>query len=219
MSVFLGELRRVAMKNGLKKEAQFYNFFMDFSSRILEVGQTFQELVNDYSNVESKAAALKKMETECDVMTHNILEELNNSFITPFDREDIYAITKSLDDIVDCIEQVGSRFIIFNVKEMRPECAQFAFQIMLCLRELDMMFKHLPEIKKSSIVRDQIIEINRLENEGDVFYRQNLSDLFKNEKDPIELIKWKHLYEQMEECLDACETVANCVEGVVMKYA
>ena len=207
------------MRSTLKKEADFYKFFMDFSGKLIEVGETFQELVNDYSNIESKAAALKAKETECDILTHNILGKLNNSFITPFDREDIYAITKSLDDIVDSIEQVGSRFIIFDVKELRPECTQFALQIMLCLRELDMMFKHLPELKKSSIVRDQIIEINRLENEGDVFYRENLNKLFRNEKDPIELVKWKHLYEQMEECLDACEAVANIVEGVVMKYA
>jgi len=207
------------MKGILKKETEFYSLFEEFTGKIIEVGKYYQDLVNDYTDVERKVMVLKTMETECDNMTHNILTKLNNSFVTPLDREDIYSITKGLDEIVDLIEEVGNRLLIFNVTELRPECTRFALQIMLCLRELDMLFKHLSEIKKNSIVREQIIEINRLENEGDVFFRETISDLFKNEKDPIELIKWKHLYEQMEACLDSCEEVANIVEGVVMKYA
>jgi uncharacterized protein Yka (UPF0111/DUF47 family) len=85
--------------------------------------------------------------------------------------------------------------------------------------ELEILFQHLPEVKKNNIAREQAIEINRLENEGDVVFRSTMSDLFRNEKDPIELVKWKHLYEEMEACLDACEAVANIIEGVVMKYA
>ena len=207
------------MKGIMKKDTEFYKMLEDFASKIIDVGTTFQELVNDYSNVEHKVMVLKTMETECDNMTHNILTALNNSFVTPLDREDIYSITKGLDEIVDLIEEVANRLQIFNVTELRPECTRFALQIMLILRELDMLFRHLPELKKNNIVREQIIEINRLENEGDVLFRDTISNLFKNEKDPIELVKWKHLFEQMEACMDACEDVANVVEGVVMKYA
>jgi uncharacterized protein Yka (UPF0111/DUF47 family) len=84
---------------------------------------------------------------------------------------------------------------------------------------LDVLFKHLKEIKTNTIVREQIIEVNRIENEGDIVYRRALTKLFKNEKDPIEIIKWKQLYELLEESMDSCENVANIVEGLVMKHA
>jgi predicted phosphate transport protein (TIGR00153 family) len=202
-----------------KKEDEFFVLLKEFTAKIIVVGNAFEALVNDYTNVEMKVARLKTLETECDGLTHTILSALNNSFVTPFDREDIYDITKGLDEIVDLIEEVGSRFLIFDVKELREPCKQFASHIMQCIIELDTLFQHLDEVKKNNISREQAIEINRLENEGDVVFRSTMSDLFRNEKDPIELVRWKHLYEEMEACLDACEAVANIIEGVVMKYA
>jgi len=94
-----------------------------------------------------------------------------------------------------------------------------ADQIFQCIRELEVLFKNLKDIKTSSIVQEQIIEVNRIENEGDIVYRKALTKLFKNEKDPIEVIKWKQLFELLEDSLDACENVANIVEGIVMKYS
>jgi len=209
----------MGMKGIGKKEDEFFTRLKEFTAKILVVGDVFEDLVRDYTDVESKVARLKRLETECDGLTHNILTALNASFVTPFDREDIYDITKGLDEIVDLIEEVGSRFMIYDVKQMRPQCAPFAERISTCLRELDTLFQHLSDIKKNDIARTQIIEINRLENEGDEFFRSTLNDLFVNEKDPIELVRWKHLYEELEDCLDACESVANVIEGVVMKYA
>jgi predicted phosphate transport protein (TIGR00153 family) len=211
-----GQMGRFGVK---KKEDEFYVLLREFSAKIVVVGEALQDLVNDYTNVEEKAAALKLLETECDVLTHNILTALNGSFVTPFDREDIYEITKGLDEIVDLMEEVGSRFLIFDVKEMRSQTKFVASLIVQCVKELDILFQHLHEIKKNNIAREQVIEINRIENEGDVFFRSTIHDLFSNEKDPIELVKWKHLYEQLEACLDACENVANNIEGVVVKYA
>jgi predicted phosphate transport protein (TIGR00153 family) len=202
-----------------KKEDEFYVLLREFSAKIVVVSEVLQDFVNNYTDVEDKAASLKLLETECDVMTHNILTALNGSFVTPFDREDIFEITKGLDEIVDLMEEVGSRFIIFDVREMRPPAKVVASLIVQCVKELDILFHHLHEIKKNNIAREQVIEINRIENEGDVIFRSTIHDLFSNEKDPIELVKWKHLYEQFEGCLDACENVANNIEGVVVKYA
>ena len=173
----------------------------------------------DYQNVADKVAGIKVLETECDMQAHKILTALNASFITPFDREDIYDITKEMDDIVDSLEEVANRFIVFDVKQLKPECLKMAEYIMQAIRELEVLFRHLSEVKKNTIVHEQIVEVNRIENEGDLLYRKALTDLFRDEKDPIELIKWKHLYEQLETSLDSCENVANIVEGVVMKYA
>lgn len=201
-----------------KKEDEFFQLLMDFAGKIVKAGEAFLDLVSKYEDVSDKVAGIKVLETECDMQAHKILLALNASFVTPFDREDIYSITKQLDDIVDSIEEVANRFIVFDVKKLRPECLTMATYIMQAIGELEILFKHLSEVKKNTMVHKQIIEVNRIENEGDILYRKALTELFREEKDPVELIKWKHLYEQMETSLDSCENVANIVEGVVMKY-
>ena len=202
-----------------KKENEFYLLLEEFAGKIVKAGEAFYDLVSNYEDIENKVADVKTLETECDMQAHKILTALNASFITPFDREDIYSITKEMDDIVDSIEEVANRFIVFDVNKLKPESFAMATYIMQAIRELEVMFKHLPEAQKNSIVREQIIEVNRIENDGDVLYRDALKKLFREEKDPIELIKWKHLYEQLETSLDSCENVANIVEVVIMKYA
>ncbi|MBE6033809.1 DUF47 domain-containing protein [Aminipila sp.] len=207
------------MLRAKKKEDIFYHLFIEYAQKIVKSGEAFVDLVKNYENVEDKIAAIKVFETECDMEAHKILKALNGSFVTPFDREDIYSVTKEMDDIVDSLEEVANRFLVFNVQAVKQEAVYMADLIMQSIRELEVLFKHLSEMKKNGIVREQIIEVNRIENEGDVIYRKALSKLFREEKDPIELIKWKHLFEELEASLDSCENVANILEGVVMKYA
>lgn len=202
-----------------KKEDEFFQLLIDFSGKIVKAGELFSDLIENYTNVEEKVAAMKVMETECDMQAHKIHSALRASFVTPFDREDIYEITNEMDAIVDSLEEVANRFVVFDVKELRPSAHLMTLNIMQAIRELEIMFKHLSEIKKNNVVKEQIIEVNRIENEGDILYRKSLAELFREEKDPIELIKWKHLYEQLEHSLDSCEHVANIIEGVVTKYA
>ncbi len=201
------------------KELVFFDLFKELSEKIIDAGGAFYDLIRDYSDVENKVARMKEMETECDIQTHKILRELNGSFITPFDREDIYKIAKEMDEIVDCLEEVSNRFVVFGVTSMKPEAIELTGLIIEAIKELDVLFANFHRFKADKVVIEQVIEVNRLENEGDIVYREGLKTLFKDEKDPIELIKWKHLFEQLEASLDACEDVANIVEGVVMKYA
>ena len=202
-----------------KKEDIFFDMFVEQMEKIREAGTTFLDLVNDYTDVNEKVRKMKSLETDCDTIVHNILAELNGAFVTPFDREDIYAITRQNDCIVDSLEEVSNRFIVFGVDSLRPEAIHMAELIDQAIRELKILFDHLKNVKKPLKVMEQVIEVNRIENEGDVAYRNALTNLFKNETNPIEIIKWKHLYEQLEGALDACEDVANIIEGVVMKYA
>lgn len=202
-----------------KKEDEFFQLLIEFSGKIIKAGETFIDLVHNYENVEEKVAGMKVLETECDMQEHKILNALHASFVTPFDREDIYEITREMDSIVDSMEEVANRFVVFDVKELKPACIPLADFTMQAIRELEVLFKHLSEVKNNNIVKEQIIEVNRIENEGDIIYRKALSELFREEKDPIEVIKWKHLYEQLEHCLDSCEFVANIIEGVITKYA
>lgn len=202
-----------------KKEDVFYTLFIEYARKIEIAGEKFLDLIEHYENVEEKVEKIKVLETECDMYAHDILNKLNVAFITPFDREDIYNVTKQMDDIVDCIEEASNRFVVFDVKEIRKESLLMANLILQSTRELVVLFENLPDLKKNDLVKTQIIEVNRLENEGDVIYREALMKLFREDINPIELIKWKHIFEQIENSLDSCENVANIIEGVAMKYA
>lgn len=202
-----------------KKEDEFFELLKGFMAEVKLTGEVFVDLVHNYENVEEKVAKVKERESICDDEAHKILQALRASFITPFDREDIYDIANEMDDIVDNLEEVANRFDVFAVKELRPACVQMADYIMQAIRELEVMINHLSEIKKNSIVMEQIAEVNRIESAGDSCYRGALKELFATEKDPIELVKWKHLLERLETSLDSCENVANIVEGVVVKNA
>lgn len=202
-----------------KKEDVFYSLFINYAEKISIAGSEFLDLLENYDNVDEKVGKIKDLETECDMYAHDILNKLNSAFITPFDREDIYSVTKQMDDIVDCLEEVSNRFIVFDVKSIRPEAIVMGKLIKQSITEIQKLFQCLPDLKKNNSVKTQIIEINRLENEGDAVYREALTKLFREDIDPKELIKWKHIYEQLENSLDSCENVANILEGVMMKYA
>ena len=202
-----------------KKEDEFFELLKGFMKEIVMTGEVFDDLVHNYENVEEKVLKMKERESVCDDEAYKIRQALSASFITPFDREDIYDIVTEMDEIVDNLEEVANRFDVFAVDTLRPACIEMSDYIMTSIRELDVMFEHLSEIKKSSIVMEQVEKVNRIESKGDVCYRAALKELFKDEKDPIELVKWKHLYERLEKSLDACETVANIVEGVGVKNA
>lgn len=201
-----------------KKEDEFFVALQEFAAIILEATEEFEDLVDNYVDLERKAVIIKEFESKCDQKTHDILTMVNESFVTPFDREDMHSIVKKMDDIVDKLEHIANRFLIFDVKTLKPGCQEITDLIVLAVKEIVVLFEHLPEVKKNNKVKQQIIEINRIENEGDLVNRRNLQELFTNEKDPIEVIKWKHIYEQLEGCLDSCESVTDIVEGVVIKY-
>lgn len=203
-----------------KKEDIFFDLFIEAMENISVSGKAFEDLVKNYVDVDDKVTHLKELEIAGDNVAHRILRELNESFITPFEREDIIAITKGLDSIVDTLEKIASRFLIFNVQEIRQEVIIMTNLILSAIIELDKLVHGLKTLKKSeNTVRRAIIEINRLENEGDTFYREVLQELFLTEKNAIDLIKWQQLYELFEDGLDACEDVANTIEGVVIKDA
>jgi uncharacterized protein Yka (UPF0111/DUF47 family) len=132
-----------------KKEDEFFQLLIEFSGKIIKAGEAFTDLVNDYTDVENKVAGMKTLETECDMQAHKIMAALRASFVTPFDREDIYEIANEMDAIVDSLEEVANRFVVFDVKKLKPEAQQMTVNIMQAIRELEVLFKHLSEIKKN----------------------------------------------------------------------
>ena len=202
-----------------KQESVFYGLFNESIGKIREAAAYFDEIVNDFKDVKQKVAILKEMEIACDSQTHKVLATLNAAFITPFDREDIYQITKEMDNIIDKIEEAGNRLSIFHIAVMKPEAIMMSGIILSCTKELESMINGLDTLGKSDFLHSKIVEINRLENGGDVVHRRALEQLFETEKDPVEIIKWKNIYEILEEAIDVCEGVANLVEGLISKHS
>ena len=202
-----------------KKEDVFFTMFKGYSKTLLEMGHKFDEFIDTYPGSESATVEMKNYESLCDTKKHEIITELNDSFVTPFDREDIYAIAGQLDDIADYIEDIVSKFGIYDVSQMRDDAKTLSKILVKLTEQVDMLFQALPESKKTSEVRDAIIRINDLEDQGDVIYRNALSYLFKNEKDAVEIIKWNEMYEMIENAIDSAEHLADTIEGILTKNA
>ena len=204
-----------------KKEMFFYNLFCEQIGKILDVGECFFEWISNYQmdDIKEKADEFGRMENECDDLAHRVLQEVHKSFITPFDREDIYMMVNNMDKIVDAMEKTANSFYVYNITSIKPyACKQVEINLS-CIRELKVMFENLKDFKKSDVVVKQIIEVNRLENQADYIYRDALKELFQTETNPVEIIKWQNIYDHLEKCTDVCEAVADTVEGVVMKHA
>lgn len=216
-----GSLRggKLNMALGRKKEDIYFGMFRDFAKAISDMGENFGTIINNYHNIERAVADMKIAETECDGRSHKILEKLNDSFVTPFDREDIHAIVGQLDDIADYLEDTASKFIIYDVRELRQDAVELGNIIVDSCRQVQVLFDMLPDAKAGEKAKESIIEINRLENLADAVFRRALTKLFHEEKDAIELVRWKDIYETLEDTLDACEHLADTVEGVMMKNA
>ena len=199
------------------KEGIFFELFEATAIHTYKAAQKLEELMTNYVDINEKIKDIEEMEHQCDGYIHKMLEHLNRSFITPIDREDIFEIAKELDNITDAIESTAHRFRMFNVKIIREDAIKMAKLITQCTKELGEMMSELKKLKTSKILKEKVIEINRIENVGDDLFRSAVQNLFTSNHDAIEVIKWKEIYEYLENTLDACEDVANIVEGVAMK--
>jgi len=192
----------------------FFDMFAQMSENLIAGARVMVDLFADYKDVESKIAELRRIERTGDEMTHAVLTKLNQTFITPFDREDIHQLASSLDDVLDFLNAAGARIIMYRIKNPPPVALDLARLILLQTQELH---RALPLLRKNGDILTYCVEINRLENEADVISRAAIGQLFDEEKDPINLIKIKELIEFLESATDRAEDVANVLETVVLK--
>lgn len=211
------------MFNANKKEDKFYLKFKEQASNTVEGAHVLSKYLDDLENSAVYAQTIKELENKGDKIVHSTIELLNNSFVTPIDREDIYKITKKMDDIIDKIETIVHRFIMFNITLSTEESKIFINLVIRATKEIEMLMSslvYMNKTKEGKIINEKIIEINKIENEGDLFFREVVSALFRNKNiEVLDVIKWKDIYQVFENTLDACESVANIVGGVVMKHA
>jgi len=200
----------------IPKEENFFKLFDESAYNIHKAAILMKEMVDNYTLAEAKAKEIFDVEYEGDRITHEIIRTLNKTFITPIDREDIYNLASKLDDVLDFIEGVTDRLIIYKIEEPTPECCKL---VDLILRMSEVLTWSISNLKDLGHVYDHCIEINRLENEADRITRDAIVRLFEEEKDPIAVIKWKEIYEKLEDTTDSCEDVANILESIVLKNA
>ena len=206
------------MRRVKHKEDVFYGLLADFGHKIAEVGQDYATLVRNYPQSRDLVAKMKAYEVDCDHHVAKILTELYGSFVTPFDREDIAMLARTMDGVVDQMEGASRRFELFRVEEMHPEAIRMADLTASACVQLGELFDHLPNFHKDPVVMERVRSVGTLEDEGDVVYRGALGDLFAG-TDPMETLKWVMLLERMEAALDCCKSVGNIVQGVVVKNA
>ena len=201
----------------LPRETSFFDFFEQHAALTLQGAREFMSLVTTGANVGAKAKRVKEIEHETDVITHHCVEALHKTFITPIERDDIHRLITRMDDIMDFVEAAAERIVLYEIKEMTPEVRDMADVLVRAMVEVEGALKGLRDTKNAAMVVKKCIDINRLENEGDAILRNAVARLFKEEKDPITVIKWKEIYENLENAADRCEDVANIIEGVVLE--
>jgi len=200
----------------LPREDQYFALFTQMGTKLQEAGKILVEMMQaSDTDFESLSKRIKDVEHECDELTHSITTKLNKSFITPFDREDIYTLSVALDDICDYMDAAGRGVVIYEIQQTD----EYAVKLEMSIQ------KQVTEIHDASLLLESgqgmgqhLLEIQRLENEADDIYFRAMANLFKNSTDPIRVIKWKELYEILENCTDRCESVGNIIESIVLKH-
>jgi len=203
----------------IPRDEKFFEMFRAQAANVVEGARLLKDLLEDYTDVEQKRMKIEKTESVGDEIAHKIMEKLNTTFITPMDREDIHALTSALDDILDYINGTAQRLQLYHVSSVTPEAITLANVILRAAEETEALTDSMENYKDIKNLKSRWIEVNRLENEGDKVSRDAIAGLFENETDPIEVIKWKELYEHLETAIDKCEDAANIVEAVVLKNA
>ena len=199
------------------KNERFFELFSRSASNIRLAAEQLLNMVEHFTRVEEKAARLKEVESQGDLITHEIIEHLNSSFITPIDREDIYALAGKLDDVLDEIEGVSSRLHLFAVERPTSECIEL---VKIVVKATETIERGIKDLRKLSGLKDVLVEIHSLENQADQITRQMVAKLFHNgDNDVINLIKWKEIYARLEHTADRCEDVANVIEDIMVKNA
>ena len=206
----------------MKKKKEEYNYFDEFvknTKYIVESAEILKETIQNYSveKLEENIAKVHKLENDADKTLHNMRAYLIKDFLPPIDREDIVLIGHRLDDIEDFIDEILINFNILNITSVREEALEFSELLIECANSVRDALENFENFKKADIVKEKAIAINVLEEKADRMFEKAMKKLYKEENDPVEIIKWTTIYNCMENKTDACERIADSLEDVVMK--
>lgn len=201
----------------MPKEPKFFDLFEKSVANVAKAAKELADFLEDYTNVPLKVARMTELEHAGDAITHQIMEQLHRTFVTPLDREDIALLTERLDDVMDFIEDATNAMLLYRIEQPTTRAREMAAILVALTSELVLAVPHLRNRSKMKGILEHCVEINRLENEADAIVRHALAELFDDT--PIaDVIKWREIYEHLETAVDKGEDVANVLEGVVLKH-
>jgi uncharacterized protein len=200
----------------LPRDQSFFQMFTDQAENVRAGAQAMVDMLQDFRDPAAGAARVEAYEHAGDVIAHDIMKKLNQTFITPFDREDIHELASRIDDVIDLVDAAATRLVTYRVETIRPGVLELATTIRDATAQ---MVAAVRVLEKEDHILDNCIEINRLENVADRQCQDLIGELFEQEKDPVQIIKWKEIIETLEFATDKCEDVANVIETVTLKNA
>jgi predicted phosphate transport protein (TIGR00153 family) len=203
----------------LPKELHFFDFFETQIAIIADSARQFLALVSEGADSKEKAHSIKELEHQADQVAHQCIESLHKTFITPFERNDIYRLVTKMDDIIDDIEEAAQRIQIYQIDKMTTEVKEMAALLVEAIEEVEKALRQLRYLKNTENLKKTLVKINILENRGDAILREALARLFREENDMRSLMKWKEIYEYLENALDRCEDVADIIESVILEMS
>jgi predicted phosphate transport protein (TIGR00153 family) len=203
----------------LPRETSFFDFFEQHAALTIEGTKEFLSLVTTGANIATKCRRISDIEHETDTITHRCVEALHKTFITPIDRDSIHRLITKMDDVMDFVEAAAERLELYELVMMTNDVRDLADVLHRSSMQVEVAVRGLRSLRDPQATLKLCIDINRLENEADAILRRSVARLFKEEKDPIMVIKWKEVYENLESATDRCEDVANIIEGVILEHA
>lgn len=198
----------------IPRDQQFFEMFADLARRVTAAARLLDKMFADPENLRTHATAIKDLEHEADVITHDVIDRIHRVFVTPFDREDIHQLVQELDDVMDLIDGAARRAGMFGINDSREGVRELTG---LLVRASEAIEWAVTSMKQPKIVEARSREIKKIEEEGDTIYNQSVARLFRGSTDPIDVIKWKELFDTIERALDQCEDVANVLESISIK--
>lgn len=203
----------------IPRDEKFFAMLERAAKNVLVAVEEFQAMLHNYSNRETYIKALDGYEHEGDIIIHEIMDKLNRTFVTPIDREDIHSLASGLDDIIDLVEETADRMNLYKINQPSERLRSQTEILLKAVQEVNLAITSLRDLKRPRRILDYCIEINRLENEGDLVLNQTMAQLFADQTEALNVIKWKEIYEHLEAALDKCEDLAVIIESVVVKNA
>ena len=202
-----------------KLNKSYYETFVEMVDYSCKAASMLHESLCDFhkETLPEKMSEIHKIEHSADILQHQTMKRLAKEFITPIEREDIITLASAIDNVTDTIEDVLMRTYMYNIPTVRQEAQGLSSVIMQCCQGLKSMMEEFHNFRKSTSIQRLIVNINRLEEEGDTLYTEAMRNLYVNEKDPVQIIAWSQMFDQLEKCCDKCEDVADAVNGVIMK--
>jgi predicted phosphate transport protein (TIGR00153 family) len=200
----------------IPRDQRFFDLFVEDAANVLGGARLLEAMLRTYDEPVARAAEIRATEHRGDEISHEIGHRLEATFVTPFDREDIYALISALDDVLDFVEEVADTFVLYKVE---APTATAVDQASIIVRQVEILHDALAHLKGFKGLDRYWIEVHRLENEGDRIVRKAIAELFLEETDPINLVKWKDVYGLLEETIDKAEDVANIIERITIKHA